>query len=75
MSDQGEILRNKEEIMEYTGMRKSALKKAVDQAEFPIFYIGGKMQSSTVAINEWYYTMSMNRVNLDTGRKTNEDKN
>jgi len=67
------LLKNKEEIMEYTGMRKSALKKAVDQAGFPIFYLGGKMQSTTTAINEWFYTMSVNRAFLDEAGENDEE--
>jgi len=68
-------LKNKEEIMEYTGLKKSALKNAIEQAGLPVFYIGGKMQSNTAAINEWYYTMSIGRAILVSTVDTEDEDN
>jgi len=60
----GTPLKNKEEIMEYSGLKKKALKEAIDQAGFPAFFLGNKMMSNTSAVDEWTYSMSINGGNI-----------
>ena len=48
----------KEEIMKYARVGKAALKDAIERAEFPHFYVGGKMCSTEEAIDRWFLAMA-----------------
>lgn len=63
----GRPLNGKDEIMEYSGLRRKALKEAIELAEFPYFMAGGKMCSHTAAIDDWFLRMSVEARGADIG--------
>jgi predicted DNA-binding transcriptional regulator AlpA len=57
----------KEEIMNYSGLKRSTLKDAIEKASFPHFYVGGKMCSSEEAIDQWFLVMAVENRGVSIG--------
>ncbi len=69
-----EPLKDKDEIMEYSGLGKSALREAIDKFNFPCFYSGGKLKSCKRAVDEWFYQMSVTGLSMGGEAEDTEER-
>lgn len=63
----GKPLIGKDAIMKYSGLGRKALQQAIERAEFPHFLAGGRICSSTEAVDIWFLRMSVDARGADIG--------